>query len=42
MVGVLTPEFVGNLIERVEIGDVYFVDGEKKPNVRILLMLLGK
>ena len=38
----LTPELVGNLIERVEVGDVYIVDGEKKQDVRILFNFVGE
>ncbi len=38
----LTPELVGSLIERVEVGDVYVVDGEKKQDVRILFNLVGE
>ena len=39
---VLTPELVGSLIERVEVGDVYVVDGEKKQDVRILFNFVGE
>ena len=38
----LTPELVGSLIERVEVGDVYVVDGEKKQDVRILFNFVGE
>ena len=38
----LTPELVGSLIERVEVGDLYVVDGEKKQDVRILFNFVGK
>ena len=38
----LTPELVGSLIERVEVGDVYVADGEKKQDVRILFNFVGE
>ena len=38
----LTAELVGNLIDRVEVGDVYMVDGEKKQDVRILFNFVGE
>lgn len=38
----LTPELVGNLIERVDVGDAYVVDGEKKQEVRILFNFIGE
>ncbi len=38
----LTPELVGNLIDRVEVGDTYMVDGEKKQDVRILFNFIGE
>lgn len=38
----LTAELVGNLIERVEVGDVYMVDGEKKQDVHIIFNFIGE
>ena len=38
----LTPELVGALIDRVEVGDVYVVDGEKKQDVCILFNFSGE
>ena len=38
----LTSELVGSLIERIEVGDVYAVDGEKKQDVRILFNFVGE
>ncbi len=35
-------ELVGSLIERVEVCDVYVVDGEKKQDVRILFNFVGE
>ena len=38
----LTPELVGALIDRVEVGDVYEVNGEKKQDIRILFNFIGE
>ena len=38
----LTSELVGSLIERVEVGDVYEVEGQKKQDVRILFNFIGE
>jgi len=38
----LTSELVGSLIERIEVGDVYVVEGEKKQDVRILFNFVGE
>lgn len=38
----LTSELVGSLIERVEVSDVYEVEGQKKQDVRILFNFIGE
>ena len=38
----LTEELVGNLIDRVEVGEAYYEDGKKKQDIKILFNFVGK
>lgn len=38
----LTPEIVGNLIDRVEVGETYMDGDEKKQDIRILFNFIGE
>ena len=39
---VLTPELVGNLIDRVEVGETYMEGDVKKQDIRILFNFIGE